>query len=77
EWIGWVATGMFAVSYLCKQPVQLRLVQALAAVLWIGYGMIISAAPVIVANSVVAVMATYSAWREHTGGLSPSPDAHS
>ncbi len=22
EWIGWVATAMFAVSYLCKQPLQ-------------------------------------------------------
>lgn len=76
EWIGWVATAMFAVSYLCKQPVQLRLVQALAAVLWIGYGMMIGAAPVVVANLVVACMAGYSAWREHTCGISPSPDIH-
>lgn len=77
EWIGWVATAMFAFSYLCKQPVRLRVIQALAAVLWISYGMIIGAAPVIVANLVVAGMAGYSAWREHAGEVAPSTDVHS
>jgi uncharacterized protein with PQ loop repeat len=38
-------------------------VQALAALLWIGYGVIIHALPVIVANVVVAAVATYSSLR--------------
>jgi hypothetical protein len=54
EWIGWIATAVFAVSYFCRQPAALRRVQAMAAVLWIGYGIIIKAPPVIVANLVVA-----------------------
>ncbi len=59
--IGWVATIIFAGSYFCKRPVTLRGLQALAALLWIGYGIIINAPPVIVANLVVAVMAASSA----------------
>jgi uncharacterized integral membrane protein len=63
EWVGWVATGVFGASYFCRRPQQLRLVQAAAAVLWIGYGVIIKAPPVIVANLVVAGLAIVSALR--------------
>lgn len=63
EWIGWVATAVFAVSYFCRRPALLRRTQALAAVLWIGYGLIIKAPPVIVANLVVAVMALLSSFQ--------------
>jgi hypothetical protein len=65
DWIGWIATALFAASYFCKQPSTLRSVQALAALLWIGYGILIKAPPVIVANLVVAIVAAYSAWRQH------------
>ena len=61
DWIGWVATATFASSYFFKHPAMLRRVQALAALLWIGYGALIHAAPVIVANLVVAAVAVYSA----------------
>lgn len=63
EWIGWVATAVFAVSYFCRQPAMLRRTQAVAALLWIGYGLIIKAPPVIVANLVVAVMALLSSFQ--------------
>ena len=71
EWIGWVATAIFAISYFCRQPALLRRTQALAAVLWIGYGIVIKAPPVIVANLVVAVMAVLSSFqrREPTNEL--------
>jgi len=62
DWIGWVATATFASSYFCKQPAALRRTQAMAALLWIGYGMLIHAGPVIVANVVVAAVATYSSF---------------
>lgn len=65
DWIGWVATAIFAASYFCKQPARLRGVQAVAALVWICYGILIKAPPVIVANLVVAVIAAYSAWRQH------------
>ena len=60
DWIGWVATAVFASSYLFKQPLLLRRVQAGAALLWVIYGLIIHAFPVVVANLVVAGMAVYS-----------------
>ena len=64
EWIGWIATAMFAASYLFKEAAALRRVQALAALLWIGYGVTIHAVPVIVANVVVASMAVFSSFRK-------------
>jgi hypothetical protein len=63
EWIGWVATATFATSYFCRKPALLRRIQALAALLWIGYGALIHAVPVIVANVVVAAFAAYSSLR--------------
>ncbi|MFI5184284.1 MAG: YgjV family protein [Vicinamibacteria bacterium] len=61
--IGWVATAIFAVSYLCKEPTLLRRLQAAAAVLWIAYGIILKAPPVIVANIIVATLAVWSSLR--------------
>jgi len=63
QWIGWLATATFASSYFCKSAGVLRRVQALAALLWIGYGVMIHAAPVVVANLVVAAAALYSSFR--------------
>ena len=63
EWIGWVATATFASSYFFQRPAILRRIQALAAVLWIGYGVIIHALPVVVANVVVAAVAIFSSLR--------------
>ena len=62
DWIGWVASAIFASSYFCKQPGTLRRVQALAALVWMGYGVLIHAMPIIVANLVVAVVALYSSF---------------
>jgi len=63
EWVGWVATAVFAVSYFCRRPAAMRRVQALAAALWIAYGVAIKAPPVIVANLVVAALAIISSFR--------------
>ncbi len=60
--IGWVATALFAASYFCKEPAALRRTQALAALVWIAYGVALPAAPVIVANLVVASLALWSSW---------------
>lgn len=75
EWIGWVATAVFAASYFCKGPVALRRVQAAAACLWVTYGIIIHAPPVIVANLVVAGVAVYSSFARTTSiGEAPSTE---
>lgn len=62
SWIGWVATAAFGVSYFAKTPKMLRIVQACAALLWIAYGLIIHAMPVVVANAIVAGAAVYSSF---------------
>jgi hypothetical protein len=61
--LGWAATLLFAGSYFCRQPALLRRVQALAAVLWIAYGALIHAVPVIIANVLVAGAALWSGRR--------------
>ena len=63
ESIGWVATAAFASSYFYKSPDILRRIQAMAAMLWVVYGVMIHAMPVVVANLVVAGVAIYSSWR--------------
>ena len=63
DWIGWIATALFAGSYFFKQPMALRKVQAGAALLWVVYGVMIHALPVVVANVVVATVAVASGLR--------------
>ncbi len=63
DWIGWVATAVFASSYRCKDPSRLRQVQAAAACMWVIYGAIIGSAPVLVANLLVAGVAAWSSAR--------------
>jgi hypothetical protein len=62
DWIGWVATATFVSSYFCKRPAALRRVQGLAALLWMSYGFLIHALPIIIANLVVAAIALFSSF---------------
>ncbi len=73
--IGWLATAVFVSSYFFKTPARLRLVQALAALLWIGYGVLIHAMPVIVSNVIVSIAAVASILRERTPQREPALDA--
>ncbi len=57
EGLGWTATVAFAASYLCRGQGALRAVQAVAAMLWIGYGVATGSLPVIASNVAVAFMA--------------------
>ena len=61
EFIGWIATGLFTLSFLVKQEIWLLRLQMFSASLWIAYGVIVHAKPVIVANVLVA---TASAFRQ-------------
>jgi hypothetical protein len=63
ELTGWIATAIFSASYFVRQPAALRRVQALAACLWIAYGLAIGALPVVIANVIVAAAALYSSSR--------------
>lgn len=63
EWIGWVATAAFTSSYFTSNPTRIRLIQAVAGGLWLSYGVIIGAMPVIVANVLVVSAALFTMWR--------------
>jgi hypothetical protein len=60
DWIGWLATAVFLASYSQKDQARLRRVQAMAALLWVAYGAILHAVPIVVANLLVAFAAVYS-----------------
>jgi hypothetical protein len=67
DWVGWLATALFAASYLSRRPATLRRVQAAAALLWLTYGVMIHSMPVIVANAIVAVVALWSSLYRRAG----------
>jgi hypothetical protein len=62
EGLGWVATALFAASYFLK-PTALRTVQFLGALLWVTYGALIGARPVIAANALVMAAAAWTIFR--------------
>lgn len=58
--LGWAATLVFVGSYLFKRSAPLRAVQMCGAALWILYGILIHAVPVIAANVLVFVAAAWT-----------------
>jgi hypothetical protein len=58
--IGWLATALVTASYFFRSHKTLRVMQALGAVVWLTYGVLINSKPVVVANIIVAVVALYS-----------------
>ena len=71
DWIGWLATAVFLVSYFTRTPRGLRRVQGIAAGLWALYGVLIHSFPVIVANILVASVAVASSFRRPSALASP------
>jgi hypothetical protein len=63
--LGWAATGVFVASYFFVRPSLLRGVQMLGAMLWVTYGVLINASPVIVANVLVFTAAGWTAFRKY------------
>jgi hypothetical protein len=58
--LGWIATAVFVASYFFAKPAALRAVQMVGAVLWIVYGVLIGAIPVIAANVLVFSAAAWT-----------------
>jgi hypothetical protein len=72
EWIGWIATGVFTSSYFFKRAESMRRVQMIAATMWVGYGVLVGAHPVIVANLLVLGAAAAATWNGRSS--QPSSD---
>lgn len=71
--LGWIATAMFVSSYFFKRPALLRAAQMAGAMLWILYGVLIGAMPVIVANALVFGAATWTLIRAEVDNRSRMP----
>jgi hypothetical protein len=62
--LGWTATGFFVASYFFDRPVTLRATQMMGALLWVIYGGLIAAYPVVAANALVMAAAAWTTIRE-------------
>ena len=60
EILGWIATAVFVASYFFSRPGLLRAVQMGGAALWVVYGFMIGAIPVIAANVLVLTAAAWT-----------------
>jgi exosortase/archaeosortase len=66
--LGWSATAVFVGSYFFVRPSLLRGAQMFGASLWIIYGLLINASPVIVANILVFIAAAWTTLRKTGAG---------
>jgi hypothetical protein len=75
EALGWAATVVFTASYVCRGASAMLRVQLVGALLWMAYGMVLQATPVVAANAIVVAAAAVAVWRQRatpqqlTGGL--------
>lgn len=61
EWIGYIATAVLLVSFTMKQLRTLRIVNAIACVLFVLYGILLSNAwPIIFSNAAIFCMNIYN-----------------
>jgi hypothetical protein len=72
SYLGWIATAVFVGSYFCARPEHLRRVQMVGAVVWVLYGVLIGAAPVVAANVLVLGAAAWTGRRSRTAEPSTS-----
>lgn len=72
EYLGWTATAVFVSSYFFQRPAVLRLMQMSGALLWVLYGVLIGALPVVAANLLVCAAACWTVLRS---GRSRGPES--
>lgn len=73
--IGWTATAVFTASYLTNGPARLRRVQMVGASLWLTYGLVMQAPPVIGSNILVLTAACWAEYRHRQSLATARPAA--
>jgi hypothetical protein len=63
EYLGWSATAVFVGSYFWSHADAIRRVQMFGALMWVAYGVMIEAYPVVVANVLVCAAAAWTMTR--------------
>jgi hypothetical protein len=61
EALGWAATAVFVASYFFTRADALVKVQIAGALMWVAYGLVMRAPPVVAANVLVMGAATWKA----------------
>ena len=59
EIIGYIASAITVISFLMKNVIKLRIVNLTACLLFVLYGVMINSWPVVIVNSVVAIINVY------------------
>jgi hypothetical protein len=78
EYLGWAATAVFVSSYFSARAETLKRIQMLGALMWMAYGFVIGALPVVVANVLVFAAAAWSGARADANAPTTLPsDARS
>lgn len=72
--VGWAATVAFAGSYFLRDG-SLRRLQMLGALLWLIYGLLLAAPPIIVANTLVLFAAAWTSRRRASLPEAVAPEA--
>ena len=68
ELLGWAATAVFVGSYFFRRPEVLARVQMAGALMWVAYGLLMGAPPVVVANVLVLSAAAWKGLRARREG---------
>jgi len=71
--VSWAATVAFTASYFFPER-PMRVLQLLGAALWLGYGVLLGEAPIIVANALVLGAALWTLRREPRQRTVPALD---
>jgi hypothetical protein len=74
EVLGWSAAGVFTTSYFFTRPRALRRAQMLGAAMWLAYGVLLHASPVVVANLLNLVAMAWTARRRSAPSDAPVTD---
>jgi hypothetical protein len=67
EYLGWASTAVFVASYFFSRAQTLRRIQMAGALMWITYGLLLHAAPVVVANVLVFAAAVWTSRKSRPG----------
>lgn len=73
--LGWAATAVFVGSYFFKRAEVLARVQMAGALMWVTYGLLMGAPPVVVANVLVLGAAAWKGLRARREGAGAGPMA--
>jgi hypothetical protein len=63
DYLGWAATAVFVSSYFFDRAEVLRAVHMVGAIMWIVYGALLGALPVVAANVLVFAAAAWASIR--------------